>query len=445
MLLRSYQSAHVARLLSILRDKRAAHDGSFTGSGKTYCAAQIAKELGDETLVIAPLSVCAPWRKIMADAGVNATVTNYEQAVRHAGKVTKWGTGSFFEFTKKWPLVICDEAHRMSGETTLNSKMLISAKRHCGRVLTLSATAASTVLKMKALGFALDLHKLTDYRTWLFARGVREVSFELRSGRKVTKLEISKTRDAEAMAKLHEDIFGPGNRGSRMRLEDIPDFPKTTIELRMMDGMPTAVGRLSDELQLFYRARNMLGTYSQDELAKLVHWRMASETAKIPMLLDMAEDALESSRVAIFVNFNRTVDELLEAAKKRGWTADVVRGDQPASERQRAIEDFQTNKLDLIICNIAAGGVGISLHDPVTKVPRTSLICPSWSATELRQALGRVHRDGGGLSRQFLVYWSTGIESRVANSVSAKLDRLDLLNDGETDESLIGQQSEMAL
>lgn len=440
--LRDYQKAHVERLLRILREKRTALDSSFTGSGKTYCAAYIARELGVETLVICPLSVVTTWRRILESFGVKATVINYESAHRKFGKVMPWGKGSYFAFDRVWPLTIFDECHRVAGDTTINSKMAIAAKRAGGRVMMVSATAASTLLKFKALGYVLDLHKLSDYQLWLYARGAKHEEIKLRSGRVVKKLVISKQRDLEAMGRLHEEIFGAGQRGSRMRLEEVPEFPKTLVEVRLLSDAPAGVARLSEELQTFYKHRTTLGAMSQDELAQLVFFRQASETAKIPYLIDMMEDALENSKVAVFCCFNQTVDVLLESCEAHGWSAGVIRGEQSAAERQKAIDAFQANQLDVIICNIQAGGVGVSLHDPVTQVPRTALICPSWSAQELKQALGRVHRGGGGYSRQFIVLFGSGIEERVAASVQRKLDNLSLLNDSELDQSFGNETKE---
>ena len=430
MILRTYQKPHAEKLLAILMDKRTALDSSDCGCGKTFSGAWIARELGVETLVVCPLSVVPVWERVLAEAGVTAEVWNYESAWRKLGTVKPYGSGSFFQFTKAWPFVIFDEVHRCAGETTMQSKLLIAAKRQCGRVLGLSATAFSTLLKCKAIGFMLNLHALSDYRLWLFTQGVKEVEMKLRNGRAFKKLTIGKEADRRAMEILHERIFGLAGRGSRMRIADIPDFPKTIIEVRLLAGAPAAVMRLSEEMQAFYRERNVRAAMTKDEMAQLVFWRQASETAKIPMLLDMAEDAIQTSKVCCFVNFNATMDELLAGAKAKGWTTGFIRGDDK-KDRQQTIADFQDNKIDFLVANIQAGGAGVSLHDEVTQYPRTSLVCPTWSAVDLRQVFGRPHRDSGGLSRQFMVCWNNGIETRVAKSVERKLSNISTLNDGD--------------
>ncbi len=452
MILRHSQVPHVAKLLSIIQEKRVAHDGSDTGTGKTFCAAAIAASLQLETLVVCPLSVVATWRKVLAQFGVKATVINYELAWRRMGVKVKCGRGFFFVWSRAFPLVIYDEAHRTGGETTINSKMVIASKRNGSRILTLSATAADSVMKLKALGFALGLHQMSNYREWLMSYGVVErpiyrkggIQVMQKDGRPAMKLEIGKRANTIAMQRLYDQIYGTGNRGSRMRIADIPDFPTTQIEIRMLDAEDKKLVQLSTELETYIRQRTALGKFSEEILQKLLFWRQAAETAKISHLIDMAEDALETSKVAIFVNFSRTIDELLAEAAKRKWTTAFIRGDQKPEDRQAAIEAFQRNEIDLIVCNIQAGGVGVSLHDPITKYPRTALFSPPWSAKDLKQGFGRVHRDGGGTSRQFLVFWETGVEARVAASVQRKLNNLALLNDNDVDGSFDAPDDRLA-
>tara|TARA_Y100000588_G_C13888717_1_gene767717 strand:- start:498 stop:758 length:261 start_codon:yes stop_codon:yes gene_type:complete len=81
---------------------------------------------------------------------------------------------------------------------------------------------------------------------------------------------------------------------------------------------------------------------------------------------------------------------------------------------------------------IQAGGTGLSLHDEDGGHPRVALISPTFSAVELRQALGRVHRASGkSKSIQKIVFAANTVEDRVAAAVRRKLNNLDMINDGE--------------
>ena len=432
--LHDYQKPHAARLVQSLLANDMAHDGSDAGTGKTYTAAGVILTLNCRALIIAPLSVVPTWNEVLDAFGITtATVTNYEKAWRHFGSVKPWGNGSFFQFNEKWDLIIFDEVHRSGGTTTVNAKMLIAAKRSGARILTLSATAADTPIRMKAFGFVLGLHNNKDYLDWLLKCNAKPGQF---GGWRWNPKE-----NQNVMHCMHEMIYGgPGYvgvpKGYRMRIADIPNFPTTIKEVRLIPCVDTQVNRLSKELKAFYDERTVKGYQSEHDLAQLTYFRQALETAKIPAIVDMIEDALETSRVVVFTNFNVTIDELIRIATKKGWTYGFVRGEQSASAaglKQRAdmIASFQRNELDIIFSNMQAGGVGVSYHDPVTQVPRTQIILPTFSSVLLTQALGRSRRDGGGFSRNFLVYFEKGLEAAIAKIVRTKLDSLHLLNDAE--------------
>ena len=92
------------------------------------------------------------------------------------------------------------------------------------------------------------------------------------------------------------------------------------------------------------------------------------------------------------------------------------------------------NKSKIIICNIKAGGVGISLHDKTGERPRASLISPTWSSIDLQQALGRIHRAGGkSKSLQRILYVANTIEEKIADKIKDKLKNINTLNNGDLD------------
>jgi hypothetical protein len=85
-----------------------------------------------------------------------------------------------------------------------------------------------------------------------------------------------------------------------------------------------------------------------------------------------------------------------------------------------------------MLVNLAAGNAGISLHDLKGGFPRHSIVSPSYSAINLVQALGRIHRaEGKSPCIQKIVFAAGTIEERCCQKVQAKLDNLDMLNDGD--------------
>lgn len=445
LVLRPHQQPHFLKLFQALHGpQRAALDGSDTGTGKTFVGCALVKALRLRTLVVAPLSVTSSWAETLEGFGAEATIINYEKAWRRLGDIVPHGRGSYFKWADNFDLAIFDEVHRASGDTTLNSKMLIAAKRQFGKTLSLSATAADSPTDLKALGFSLGLHGLSDYRDFLLKCKCKPGTFG--------GWTFNRSKNRDVMMWLNDEIFGIGARGARMRIADIPGFPKTVISVQLLPCVDSQVLKLSEELQGHYndravhahkmverakveKARQEAAGYEDDgpsgsEMAEITFRRQALETAKIPAIVEMIEDAKDASKVVVFCNYAFTISELSTIATKKGWSWRTIQGGQSPEERKVSVDEFQANRIDVLFCNIQAGGVGVSLHDPVTKYPRTTIICPTFSARDLKQALGRVWRDEGGFSRQYLLYFDKSLEAAIARTVRSKLDSMDTLNDG---------------
>jgi SNF2 family DNA or RNA helicase len=158
---------------------------------------------------------------------------------------------------------------------------------------------------------------------------------------------------------------------------------------------------------------------------------MAIEMYKVPTILEEARKYIEEGNsVAIFVNFTQTLKTIADELK----TTCVIHGQQTLEERNKAINDFNSNKSDIIVCNMASGGVGISLHDTTGVKSRVSLLLPGYSAQQLIQALGRVHRANGKTPvRQRILYCANTIETEMCKSLVEKIKNIALLNDKDLD------------
>jgi RecG-like helicase len=170
------------------------------------------------------------------------------------------------------------------------------------------------------------------------------------------------------------------------------------------------------------------------------------EVLKVPSVVDLIKNKLRKGMsVAVFINFNETkkliydrlfgpesVDEDLEKlalpedseeqdekqkTSGRLITEDQVgfiHGGQDPEERDQVVNLFNEDKLHLVIANIKAGGVGISLH--LGKRRKRGLHFPTWSAIDLKQALGRLYRANAENDvKQRIVYCSTGENKNLEN------------------------------
>jgi superfamily II DNA or RNA helicase len=156
--------------------------------------------------------------------------------------------------------------------------------------------------------------------------------------------------------------------------------------------------------------------------------RQLAEHQKLPATIDLIRDLLEERAVVVFVNFR---DSLSRLAAKFPDCA-TIHGDQNEEERQEQLNLFQGNHRNLLVATTPSGGEGLNLGDTTGRRPRASVLFPGWSARELKQALGRIHRaNSKSPAHQILVFASGTVEEQVRKAVMAKAHRIELLNDGD--------------
>jgi superfamily II DNA or RNA helicase len=431
--LKEFQIPSVAKLCAAILKNKAALDGSDTGAGKTYTAVGVARELSMGIAVVCPKAVIYSWNKVIKDHfGMKPEfVLNYESVKTGKYKdigvwksVSKISTREFFQWNiPKNTLIIFDESHRLKGHGTQNSEIAIAAKKQGYKILCCSATNAINPIELKCVGLITGLYKTGKWLAFLREHGCEQGRFGW---------EFS--GDKDVLKKLHADLFL--DRGVRVRRDDIKGFPDSeviaeayNIDEKSQKELKEVYEEMEKELKYLQAQCKNTKEYQINSMVIMLRARQQSELIKVPLFVEMVEDALEDGMsVVIFVNFSETV----RALSKRLNTNCVVWGENKGNERDVHIADFQADKKRVIIVNIKAGGAGLSLHDLNGNYPRISLISPTPSAVDLRQALGRVWRDGGKTkSLQKIIFAANTVEEEVCEKVKLKLSALDTINDGD--------------
>ena len=172
-------------------------------------------------------------------------------------------------------------------------------------------------------------------------------------------------------------------------------------------------------------------------LTSLLRARQRSERFKVPLLTTMTQELLyEEKSVVLFVSFKESFDQIYDNLSRIIPCSRIV-GGQKVEVRDEEIRKFQADETRVAVVMIQAGGVGLSLHDLHGRHPRVSLITPTFNATELKQALGRIHRAGGlTKSLQRVIYAAGTVEEQACKAVKRKLANLSLLNDGDLQEGI---------
>ena len=414
-----WQVAPMQTLTEILRKNISAIDSSSTGVGKTYTACSVAKNLGLAMGVVCPKAVIPAWKEAAKHIGTEVKfILNYEGLKFSAGKkYIVWTSRGYpvWRISERDPvLLIFDEAHRCKDHRlSKNALMLISAVSQKIRHLMVTATLADSPLHMRASGFSLGLHNGRNFRDWIISLGCWQD--------RNNAWHFSGQNDS--MNKIRESIYPA--RGVRICADDLgTDFPKTLITATLIEAAGADKVYLSLKERL---AKVELETenYAKSVLTEVLAARRRVELLKVPSFVSLAKDSIaQGNSVALFVCFNETVEAIVEALK-----CPAITGETPQERREKIMKAFRGDKLTCVVLNIAAGGVGISLHG---KRQRLSLISPSWSAIELIQTIGRVRRAGGSYSIQKILFAAGTVEEKVCAKVRAKVGNIETLNDGDT-------------
>lgn len=426
-----YQIPHTEALVQVLEKNRYALDMSDPGTGKTYAAVAVARELRLTPAIVCPKSVVPAWERVLASFGIKPYfITNWEGA-KTAG--FKHGSFNYRTGVYTWNLgrtqilLILDEVHKAKGVDSQNSAMLIAAKAQDLITLCLSATAADNPRDMRGLGYRLDLHDLVNFKQWSESMGCYQDT-QGRDERIVWRCEDVDS----AMLTVHRQIYPA--KAARMRIADLGDrFPETQItadlyEIKEWKRQNEAFETLVKEIKQLQK--DAKEGWPSAALTLNMRYRQLTEHLKVEALNALTHDALENRKsVAIFVNYTETLFELAKKFPK----ASLIHGGQiKKGEREREIQNFQEDKARVIICNIKAGGVGVSLHDINGRYGRQSFICPTYSAQDLIQAAGRVHRAGGkSKSLQRIIYAKGTVEEEMCRKVATRVASIQALNDGD--------------
>lgn len=438
-----YQVENTKNIIRILTNNKAVLDASDTGTGKTYTAIAGCAQLNLRPFIICPKSVIYAWRRVCKDFDIKpVTVVNFEcirmgNYYSRAGmrlkcphislNDTKVGNHTITNYTWDLPknsVFIFDEVHKCSNMSSLNGRLLISAKQSKSPIMCLSATIADTPEKFKVFFYILNFTGTED---------------NIKFSEYFSRVDRWINSDPNPMIRIHSVLYP--KRATRMRIDVLGDiFPETQIT-----GTPYTMGnktenQISKQYKIIAEELDRLQNKENKDnksnfLVKIIRAHQKIEMLKVPTIVDIAKDFLYNKfSIVIFVNFTQTLDLIASMLK----TQCVVHGDQNAYDRETNIQDFQSNKEKIIICNIKAGGVGLSLHDIHGGHPRVSLISPTWSSIDLLQVLGRVHRAGGkSKSLQRIIYTANTVEEKIADKLKYKLVDVNSINNGDLDISHI--------
>lgn len=458
--LKPHQVGEAAHLAAVLEKQGAALSASGTGTGKTYSALGAVFDLNLRPFIICPKAVIPGWERAIKHFGKEdktLAIANYDLVKtgkiikKRPSKRSKLGfvvehvenpyieLGTHYNYSRfKWKLppdgvVVFDEAHRCKNRDSINTELMIAAANDHVPTVMLSATIGESPIKLYAIAYKLGIYsKLNAFYSWAQGYGCGDKI--VRRNPEVKVFDFMGSR--KDLQRLHDAIFP--KYGTRIRAEDIPDFPENFIMPEIVDMNDDAgkTQQLYDKMELeLVKLESEKSAYGSNQLTIRIHFRREIEMLKVPILVDMTSDLIESGNsVVIFVSFTATLEALCQKLMKSGLMNKkcCIFGGNNAQQNEANRKAFHEDHERVIVCNIQASREGIDLHDINGDYPRVSLLTPSDNAQDTLQCLGRIHRIGGKTKCvQKFVFCANTIEEKVAENVRRKINNIHALNDGD--------------
>lgn len=446
--LKEWQRPLAARMADVLSRERMFLCSATTGAGKTYLACDVVKKLGIPVLVVCPKIAISQWKNVIRGMGVENKVVG----VINPENLIASKRNPFYSHDEGWKnipdgpvLLVFDEMHRScsgvyklpkaGGKGSGNKQALMAArwvnKSTPGhKFLALTATPADSPMKMQALGYLMGFHSFTtsSFYDWCRRHGC---SMQPRGGHAAFVFTRDRLRARKIMADIRSDM---GERFMSITPEEIPDFPEETREVVLVD---LAKEDHEGLVQAYAEMPELMKKPSRDSMVKLLRLRQQAEFCKASVLAGMAADEeQDGNSIFICVNFTDARLRIQMELERAGIPFAAIYGGQGERERQAGIAAFQANEIHVMVGMSSACGVALSLHDERHERPRVSLLSPSYSASELLQALGRIRRVGGTRAAQKIVLAAGSVEERVAKAVNGKIDNIGALTDADLSRGL---------
>lgn len=466
-----YQKEHADLIMTSITDNLRALDASDTGTGKTYVSVWICQQLKLIPFIVCPKSVKNTWITILKNAGFKENqyyVTNYESLYSKKNIVSYneennkfiWNFDLFPDIkrNKNKMLFIYDEAHRCKNIESNNCKIIMALHEHKVKILLLSATLADKIEYFLPFGLILGFYKtLPDGLIWMsnlnnsptlinkkifndFGSRLRisdtknifqnnkiyfnSIYIEKQSEIELKYDKIYKLLEYAKKVRQRKKEKNESFKNEKIKKEELEDddFIVDIANIKADENGNIEIEDIKDEPD---NKKDALTQYRSE----IMSLRQEIELLKIDTIAEMTREHIKKNKsVVIFVNFTNTIMKLKEKLE----TNCIIWGLQTLHERNKAIDDFCADKSRVIICNIKAGSEGISLHDTNGKYPRVSIISPTWSAQDLIQALGRIHRAMGKTDCiQEVIYCKNTVEEHMGTTIRQKINNIRLVNDGK--------------
>lgn len=394
------------------------------GGGKTLSSILATNQITGKKLVICPASLKLNWQKeiryvsndniaiINGKGWINSegwTIINYDILCKHVDSILN---GDF-------KVVIMDECHYIKAVTN-------------------SGKPGS-----KRAGKALEIADKVEYVFMLTGTPITNKTKDIFNTLKSIKHPLSKNffafgnrycdakhngygwdfNGSSNQAELNQRLQGFMIRRLKVDLLDLPE------KIRSFIPVSINLKEYNSKINEYMAKRE--GMEKGKQLVLLNAMRHLLTKEKVTHTIEQVNNLLEQDQqVVVFTCFNFVVEKLMQ---EFGNSAVKLTGDCNQKQRQEAVDQFQAGKKQVIVCNIVAGGVGITLTASQTVIFNDF----DWVPANHAQAEDRIHRIGQVNKCNIIyMYAYNTFDEKAANILEVKLNNISQIVDGKEESFL---------
>lgn len=200
---------------------------------------------------------------------------------------------------------------------------------------------------------------------------------------------------AEALAELSRKLYARCmiRREKKLVLTELPDKTRTDLIVELdpkgREVYDTAARDLQEYLEQYTACTDaeIRRKMRMEALVRFMTLRSLSAKGKISQAIDFVKTFLASDRpLILFCSLHEIVDALRKAFPK----AVAITGRESMTEKQAAVDSFQSGHARLALCSIKAAGVGLTL----TASSNVAFVEFPWTYADCCQCEDRAHRIG---------------------------------------------------
>ncbi len=396
------------------------------GVGKTYITAGIIERMmceGFTALLVVPLAnIETTWARVLAmiDCQVCRSWENFKalkqnkrprilllhyEALR--GKLLK-------KIIKpEWSLVVYDESQRLKARGSKQSRAAGRFKRALHRVILSGTPVEQTPLDLWAqFRFACPQILGTVWADFV-------ACWAYETGFMGHKLKFREEKLPEFLKLIEPHIL-------RVKKEDVLDLPPLTFinaPVQMLGEQARVYRELEKEMYTTVQGHEVFADMAITLLIRLqqVCGGFIRVGDDVSLMLGSAKKrrlrvilGREIKPIVVFCKYKEEVEQCVAAST--GYRHAVISG-KTRKTRTETILAFQRGEIDVLVCQIRAGGVGIDLYNSCVAVVYSS----TFSYIDFDQAIARLHRHGQTRAvKIYLLYAQNTVDDDIRTALLSK-------------------------